>query len=329
MKIIISRTDAIGDIILTLPLAGLIKLHIPQSTIIFLARDYTIPVLKCCKHIDKIINYNKLDILNKFDAAKIIFNYEPDIIFHVLPNKKIADLAKIAKIPKRVGTRNRFFHWTTCTNLLNISRKKSNLHEAQINLHFAETLGLSSNLKLSEIAELYGFSPVEKNTVRLDHNKKNIILHMKSAGSAREWGVRNFNQLISILPKNKFNFYITGTTTEQDSIEQEFNFNFDNTFNLLGKLSLTQLISFIANCDALVAASTGPLHIAAASGIHAIGLFPPIRPMHAGRWAPIGKKSKYFTKKTNCSKCRNSSICTCLQDISPHEIANYISNIFN
>jgi len=329
MKIIISRTDAIGDVILTLPLAGLIKQKVPQSTIIFLAKSYTIPVIQCCKNIDKIINYSELETLNINSSAKILSEYEADIILHVFPDKKIAKLSKMAKIPKRIGTRNRLYHWNSCTNLINISRKNSLLHESQLNLKFIEFFGFDSNLTLSEISELYNFNPPKESPVKLSSNKKNIILHPKSAGSAREWGINNFNKLVSILPKDRFNFFITGTNTEKKHIEEEFDFSPTNTFNLLGKLNLTQLISFIYNCDALVAASTGPLHIASAAGIHAIGLFPPIRPMDARRWAPVGKKSKYFTKDIKCSKCRTSNICTCMHEISPEDIAEYVLSIFN
>jgi ADP-heptose:LPS heptosyltransferase len=44
----------------------------------------------------------------------------------------------------------------------------------------------------------------------------------------------------------------------------------------------------------LVAASTGPLHIASAVGIHAIGLYPSKRPMHPGRWMPLGGNASYL-----------------------------------
>ena len=114
-----------------MPLAGLIKQKVPQSTIIFLAKSYTIPIIQYCKNIDKIINYSELETLIINSSAKILSEYEADIILHVFPDKKIAKLSKMAKIPKRIGTRNRLYHWNSCTNLINISRKNSLLHESQ------------------------------------------------------------------------------------------------------------------------------------------------------------------------------------------------------
>lgn len=60
-------------------------------------------------------------------------------------------------------------------------------------------------------------------------------------------------------------------------------------------MNLKQFISFIAAADGLIAASTGPLHIAAALGKVALGIYPPIKPMHPpGRWAPLGKNASYL-----------------------------------
>jgi len=89
-------------------------------------------------------------------------------------------------------------------------------------------------------------------------------------------------------------------------------------------MSLAQLMSFIEACDGLVAASTGPLHIAAALGKTAIGIYPPIRPMHPGRWAPVGKQAKFAVIEKECSDCRNNGMCHCMQEISPEVIKNLI-----
>jgi hypothetical protein len=40
MRIILCRTDRIGDVILTLPMAGVLKEKFPGCTVIFLGRNY-------------------------------------------------------------------------------------------------------------------------------------------------------------------------------------------------------------------------------------------------------------------------------------------------
>lgn len=85
---------------------------------------------------------------------------------------------------------------------------------------------------------------------------------------------------------------------------------------ITGDLNLTEFIELIAQSDALVAASTGPLHIAAALGIGAIGIYPPMRPIHPGRWRPIGRKAKYVCLDKQCMDCKKTpQSCACMQAI--------------
>ena len=328
MKFIISRTDAIGDVILTLPLTGILKELYPDAKIYFLAKQYTKAVVSTCSHVDEFINFDELQKLNWNDAVNKIQSYSCDAILHVFPNKTIAKLAKDALVPIRLGTRNRFYHWFTCNKLIKLSRKNSNLHETQLNLFFAQYFGYNNQYTLKELHKFYGFDNkeilLEDYNKLLSKDKLNIILHPKSNASAREWGFDNFNKLIKLLTKtNQVKIFVTGIEKERNIIEENIQFN-DNVINLAGKLTLEQLISFIEKCDALVAASTGPLHIASMAGINAIGLYPPIKPMHPGRWAPIGAKAKYFVKDIQCKECKNTIICKCLHDITPETIMQYI-----
>ena len=91
-------------------------------------------------------------------------------------------------------------------------------------------------------------------------------------------------------------------------------------------MSLRQFIAFINHCDILIAASTGPLHIAAAVGKRAIGLFAPMRPIHPERWKPIGKQAHYLVLNKNCSDCRKTMDCHCIREIKIMEVIKLIEN---
>ena len=58
-RLIISRTDSIGDVILTLPVAGELKRMFPDIHILFLGSSYTRPIVECCPHVDEFV-----DIIN-------------------------------------------------------------------------------------------------------------------------------------------------------------------------------------------------------------------------------------------------------------------------
>ena len=119
-KIIISRTDSIGDVVLTLPLAGMLKSTQPGCEISFLGRSYTKDVIHACEHINTFLDWD--EIAADQDPVKIISSVGADIIIHVFPRKEIASLAKKAGIPLRLGTTNRLYHWNTCNKLVRLSR---------------------------------------------------------------------------------------------------------------------------------------------------------------------------------------------------------------
>lgn len=325
--ILISRTDSIGDVVLTLPMAGLIKQFIPKSRIIFLGRNYTKDVIALSEHVDEFISYDDILKLTEAEKIKAFKNIHASHIIHVFPVKAIAQLAKQAKIPNRIGTTNRLWHWFTCNIKVKLSRKNSDLHEAQLNTKLLEPLGIKKEFSLADLADAYGFTNVpvlETQFESLLHpGKTQVILHPKSKGSAREWGLENFSKLITELDKNNYSVYISGTAQEGELVRSLIEQHPEVT-DLTGKLSLQQFIAFINRCDALVAASTGPLHIAAALGKKAVGLFSPMRPIHPGRWKPIGKQAPYIVYDPNCEACKNKKACDCITRIKPSDVIKMI-----
>jgi ADP-heptose:LPS heptosyltransferase len=325
--IIISRSDSIGDVVLTLPMAGIIKQFLPQSRIIFLGRNYTRDVIGLSEHVDEFVSYDDVLKLTEDERIKAFKDLKATHIIHVFPVKEIAQLAKKAKIANRIGTTNRLWHWFTCNIKVKLSRKNSDLHEAQLNTKLLEPLGIKKEFSLEELANAYGFTKAPTLEKAFENlivaGKKHIILHPKSKGSAREWGLENFSKLITELDKTEYAVYISGTAQEgellRSLIEQH-----PGLIDLTGKLSLQQFIAFISRCDVLIAASTGPLHIAAALGKRAIGLFSPMRPIHPGRWKPIGKRATYIVLDKDCEDCRKNKDCHCIREIKTSNVIKLI-----
>lgn len=318
-SLIISRTDSIGDVVLTLPMAGYIKKYFPHCKIIFLGRNYTRDVVALSQFVDEFVSWDDVE------ARK---NLKADCIIHVFPVKEIAQQAKQNGIKLRVGTTNRLYHWMTCNKLISLSRKNSPLHESQLNLLLLKFLGIPIELKLEAVKDYYGFTKVvaldEEWKNLIDSTKTNVILHPKSKGSAREWGLENFTTLIDALDKNKFKIFISGTKEEGQLVKPLLEKHKD-IVDLTGQLSLKQFISFINHADALVAASTGPLHIASALGKKAIGLFAPMRPIHPGRWMPVGEKANYLVLNKECSDCRKNNDCHCIREIKAKQVVDLLN----
>lgn len=316
-NIIISRTDSIGDVVLTLPLAKMLKEQFPAIQIGFMGKAYTRPVIAACSYVDVFIN------ADDFMQQEVTINgAKPEAILHVFPVAAIAKRAKQLGIPLRIGTTNRLYHWTTCNKLVRLSRKNSDLHEAQLNLKLLSALGIDRPFSLPEIAASTGLERLQtlqpEYAALISKEKYNLILHPKSQGSAREWGNENFIRLIQSLDTARYNIFLSGTAKERELVQPIFTAAGNKVTDITGLMNLDQFIAFIAHCDGLVANSTGPLHIAAALGKDAMGIYPPMRPIHPGRWAPLGPKAQVFVLDKNCTDCKgNRQPCHCITEVQP------------
>jgi ADP-heptose:LPS heptosyltransferase len=328
-RILISRTDSIGDVVLTLPLCVWLKKQHPSCTIIFLGNRYTKPVLACLPEIDEIVAWSELEDMPISSRVEFFRALKIDICIHIFPNKEIASIARKAKIPVRIGTSHRSFHLLTCTIRPNFSRKNSNLHESQLNFELLKPLGLKEIPTLEEIQILTtSFQKSYENlpefiNVCLQSSTKKIILHPKSQGSAVEWPIEKYVLLANACLAAGYTVIFTGTDQEGAQFRGHLP-SHPNCIDTTGKLTLAQLIYLISQVDTLVACSTGPLHLAGILGKNAIGLFSPKRPIHPGRWKPLGLKTSILVNDENCFACGKRKACNCIEQISEERVLDII-----
>jgi ADP-heptose:LPS heptosyltransferase len=327
-NVIISRADSIGDVVLTLPLATLLKQAFPHLIIGFMGTKYTQAVIESCSAVDVFID------VEDFKTKEITLDgKKPDCIIHVLPSKRIANRAKQLQIPYRMGTINRPFHWLTCTDFVRLSRKSSPLHEAQLNLKLLKPFGIKYDYSLPEIADLFSMTKIEtlppKFADLLNVDKFKVILHPKSRGNGREWDLNHFISLVEMLDADKFQIFVSGIENDKIALQPLIDKVGHRITNIIGLMTLSEFVSFIAACDGLVASGTGPVHIAAALQKHSLGIYPPMRPIHPIRWQPIGKNAQFFVVDKNCNACRpDKTNCQCIQAIMPLEIKHALDVIY-
>lgn len=317
-RVVVSRTDNLGDVILTLPLLGYLKATMPEIRIYFVGKKYTHPVIDKCIHVDKLLDREELlkdpEILRSIHADSILFIY---------PDRELARLSKKLGIKRRVATAHRWFNWLYCNYRVDFSRLRSKLHESQLNFKLLAPFKMYWDFDVKEVTHFYGLvPPLQNHNGHISTNHFNIILHPKSKGSAREWDLQNYYELARALPPERYKIFITGLKEEGQVMHDEKPelFSLPHVTDMTGKLSLDELMSFISQVDGLVACSTGVLHLASALGKYTLGLYSPMKPIHPGRWMPIGNHAEYLVVNRNCSDCRRSKECKCVNDISVTEV---------
>jgi len=327
-KIIINQTDNIGDLVLTSPLASVIKASFPNCKIVMLARRYTKPVVECCEAVDEYLDWEALDDLTDNEIVAVFKAQNASAILHIAKNRRIAKLAKKAGIPIRVGSNQRLYHWKYCSKLVPLARRNSWLHEAQLNLKLLKPFGIYRSMSLKELIPHLRFKqnlPLPEHIQKLlDPNKFNLIIHPGSHGHGREWPEDHFVALINQLPSDQFNIFITGAPKEEERFKKSILDRCPHAQNLMGKMSLEELIGFIQQSNGLIASGTGPLHLAAALGIKTLGLFPPRKGINPRRWSPLGTQGEFLVHKRaflqSCLGCRDSIGCACMAKISVAQV---------
>ncbi len=319
-RILICRTDNIGDVVLTLPLAASLKQHLPGVQVDFLVRAYAAPVVRQCRFVDQVLSVDE-----HADAARMFADGGYDTVIFAYPNRKLAQAARRAGVARRVGTSHRLYHWLYCNRLAHFSRVKSSLHEAQLNFALLRPLGITITPTLAEIPALYGMQAphsAEVDALRV-LAPFNVILHPKSNGNAREWPLTRFTELARTLGSDDgLCVWVTGSKAEGELLARAAPdlLAMPHVRNLCGKLDLAGLTALIGAADGLVANSTGPLHMGAALGRPVLGLFAPIKGMDTGRWAPLGANAATLCGAVQCSGCSDAR-CTCMEAISTADVA--------
>lgn len=319
--IILQQIKNMGDVVLSLPLADLIKATHPQALVSLLGLRYTAPVALLSKNIDHFIEWESIQALPETQKIQTFKSWQASTILHLAKHKESARLAKGAKIGMRVGTWQWFYHWFSCNKHLNQGRRYTKQHETALNFALLKPLGIEHYPAFDEIPNLLHLTPpplLEIFEQALDPKRFNLILHPGSNGHGREWPVEHFQTLIETIPTELFKIFLTGSATEATRFETLIA-NCPQVSNMMGKMTLEQLIAFISRVQGLVGSGTGPLHLAGALGIKTLGLFPPRQGISAHRWTPIGKHVTTLTyerpKYQACFTCRESIGCHCMQKI--------------
>ena len=331
-NILIIRTDRIGDLVLTVPLAGIIKKHYPESRVSFLVADYTAPLLQNHPDIEDVLRYT-----NNFKAQLDLVkskNFDAAILVH--PTFELAKLIYKAKIPIRISTGYRWYSFLF-TDKVYEHRKYGTKHELEHNVNLLAPLGIKENITPASVhyniqTDFNSLQKVDEvlESENFDRSKKSIIVHPGSRGSAIDLPESKFKQLIELLARQlNVNIILTGSDSEIDLCKR---LSAAGAINLAGRFNLSGLIALISRSDLLIANSTGPIHIAAALGKACVGFYPPVPALSSVRWAPYTEKRKIFTPDVECgNKCTKKECLKikCMEKINIQEVAQSVIDIIN
>ncbi len=335
-RILVVRTDRIGDVVLTLPLAEILKKHFPETRVAFLLRKYTAPLAHGDPFIDNVLllpeEKNKVKFFqllsllkeNKFDAAVVVH-----------PRFKISLAIFLAGIKTRVGTAYRWYSFLF-NKKVRQHRRKGEFHELEYNVHLLTALGISEKVTKETVRFNVQVNPESKRRVTdyliskgWQANRKTVLFHPGSGKSALDLPLSKFKEILSHLAQElNLNLILTGSKEEKEMCKAlEVN---GKTINTAGDFSLEDLIALISLSDLVIANSTGPIHIAAALGKKTIGFYPNVQECSPKRWGPYSENAFVFVPKVDCGSCdERKQKHNCMEEIESEKVVLKIKEILN
>lgn len=333
-NLLLIRSDRIGDVILSLPLAEIIKKHYPDCRITFLLRDYTKDLAASNPFIDEVLVLKEKDgeiVIN--ENLKMLVEKNFDTCITVYPTFRIAWLVFRTGIRNRIGSGYRWYSLLFNKKVYE-HRKYADKHELEYNINLLKEIGIDEKITKDNV---HFFIEIEKSVDEkvsktlidngISTSRPVVIVHPGSGGSAVDLPIEKFKTLVERLVNSNLQVLITGSESEIELCQQLVVNSSVNNF--AGKFSLKELVALINKADVFVSNSTGPIHIAAALDKYSIGFYPHLTACLPKRWGPYSSKSKIYMPESDCEDCKKKQ-CTkakCMNTINIEKVSSDILEI--
>lgn len=340
MRVLINRSDAIGDSILTSPMAKIIKEKYPNAKITFLLSPKSADVFKIHPYVDDIKIYHRDSrFYSKIrEIFRIFSEVKPTHYFYVgggyLPNF----LAWLTGVNFRGGLKSRWHTYLFLNKGVRQKRSMVTMHEMEYNLNLLNPMDISYSFKdkghyspeiqLSQDEEEKYFNSFKKGLIKegIDPDRKMVFIHPGMMGHTLNWNSRNYARLILKFEQkfpDKFLYVISYTPSDHsylqglkeilDRRENEFMKKRIYFFNGAEE-GLRSYMAVLSHASLFVGPSTGTTHIAAALGVPVVSIYSPIKVQSALRWGPLAKKKeviKILVPDVICGEVKKCAMKEC------------------
>lgn len=334
-RVIISETDRIGDVILTLPVFKSLKKWNKSLYTAALVSPYTKEIFKNFNYVDDIIEFYT-ESRSSFENTLLKVksgNFDTALVLH--PEYRVAKLLRKAGIPVRISYGWKWYQFLF-TDILIQHRSRIEKHQLEYNLELLKFAGVDTvdtNIKLVPAEENLKFidTLLKKRNLK---RRKLIGIHPGSGNSALGLPIKKYADLINVLKKNFKNAEIIITHSSNDrEIIKELISIVSHKINLMPEnLSLSDLIALISRIAIFISNSTGPLHIASALRIPVVGFYSPVSVHSPVRWGPYWGKRLIITPDVDCPekwKCKKEKCVyyNCFDNIELSKVVDFVSRI--
>lgn len=327
MHVLLVRPDGIGDEILCLPVASALRRLMPEATVSFLSSAYAAPVLAHHPDVASVLSVSGTE---RFPDLVALFRRGFDVAIFLKPFRRLMAAAFVARVPVRVATGYRWYSLLANRRVYE-HRSDFSRHEATYNLGLLRGLGLEPE------------EPIRPQLFLTDDERQEAAAKLKAIPSpcivvhpggfsSRQWKLRHYLDLTQRLVEEGYGVVLSGSQAEQGHFRAETGWTgsaHGPIRDMMGTVTLRQLMAIIGASQALVSGSTGPAHIAAGLGVPTVSLFDPRRNQLPTRWQPLGRGMVLRPDVPTCEKCMYEACpyWDCLDRISVEDVVSRVRQV--
>ena len=333
-RLLVVRTDGIGDFVLFIPALKYLREKFADFVIYMIVRDTVGDLAEDCPFVDKVFTYNdkkfrgnfffKISFLMKIHKSKCSICLYPAYSRDRIGDEMVLWSAARQKMGWDPDSAN-----MTKKEKVRGDRIYSKLFVSSLGL-WEHELGKNRELLKQMKIETADLKPVFWPNRRATDNQSDvpnqspdlpmIAILPGAAVPYRQWDIHNFVLLTKKLSevREDYIFLLLGGEKEVPFIDPFMKIELDKRIlNLFGKVKLKSLPAIFRKCKLAIGNDTGPMHIAIASGIPTLCV---LGGGHFDRFMPYGdpKINKFVFKKMKCYRCNWNCIypeIRCLTEI--------------
>lgn len=328
-RVLIVRTDRIGDVVLSTPAIQALREAWPDSYIAAMVSPQARDIVEGNPYLDETIVFDK----NKFRglAGAIGFSrklrkgrFDVALVLH--PLRRVHIILWLAGIKKRIGfDRKSGF---LLTDRIPHTKQLGEKHEIDYNLDVLRAAGIEPGKK-----ELFvPVKPDDKLKMRrilrengIFENDDYVVIHPAASCPSKRWPAERFAQAADdIIEKFRKKVVVVAGAADSRFGQAVREAMTNGALDLSGDLSVGELAALLAGAKLLISNDSGPVHIAAALGVPVVAIFGRNQPgLSFKRWGPAGKNDIILHKDVGCLSCLAHECkigFKCLLAIEPREV---------
>ncbi len=313
MKVLVARCDRFGDLVLSLPVFAWLKQHRPDWEVHALVSAAATPLVENDPAIDAIYTWHGTtapELEQKLAAER----YDAALILQF--QTELAAMLHRCGIRRRYGPLSRWASWLLLNRGVLQGRSRVRRHERDYNLDLARRLARRRGPALDPVIHLQPQQREAGRRLRASEAPDARILafvHPASGGSALDWEPARFAAVAGELAARPgWQVLLTGSHHDRLVIDR-IGPHLDPRVKVVAeRFPLREFLGLLSAGDVMIAPSTGPLHMAAALGLAAVGVYPPAPTMSPRRWGPLGPWSRAVVPAVDCPAKRHCLLERCL-----------------